>query len=355
MGLKEAITQLSSPEECERIYAAEDIGLAGEIEGVDPLCQRVVEEPSQAVRESIFAALALIPGNLVIERAAQLLSNDDPGIRNQALALLQSRGGAVVPELRGLLTSESHDLRKFAVDVLSQIEIPESEELLQIALADRDINVVITALENVRHCHSPALLHSVLQHALSGNHPMLVMAAMEALSRVGDAECYRKIREKFPTLAGTPSLYLRPALKLLGANGVNGDLLELQGFLTTCEPALRTAVLDALHSLLRRNGAVGIPEMWWRSLLARLPETVVAGERYQTLVLLGHLGHCAEVFEVLTAYLQSPESVDRLGAIEALSKNGFADARNILQSRLPLEHDPEVKQALEDALSVNGQ
>ena len=160
MGLEEAITQLSSPDECERTYAAEDIGLAGRMEGVDPLCQRVVDEPSQAVRESIFAALALIPDNLVIERASQLLSNDDPGIRNQALALLQSRGGAVVPELRSLLTSDSHDLRKFAVDVLSRIEPPEIEELLQIALADCDINVVITALENVRHCHSSALRHA---------------------------------------------------------------------------------------------------------------------------------------------------------------------------------------------------
>jgi len=355
MGLEEAIAQLSSPDECERIYAAEDIGLAGQIEGVNPLCQRVVEEPSQAVRESIFAALALIPDNLVIERASQLLSNDDPGIRNQALGLLQSRGGAVVPELRALLTSDRNDLRKFAVDVLSQIEIPESEELLQLALADGDINVVITALENVRHCDNPDLLRSVLQHALSGDHPMLVMAAMETLVRIGDPECYRKLREKFPTLKATPSLYLRPALKLLGANGVNGDLLELQAFLLTCEPALRAAVLDALHSLLRRNGAVGIPEMWWRNLLAGLPETMVAAERYQTLVLLGHLGHCAQVFEVLITYLHSPESVDRLGAIEALSKNGFADARNVLQSRLRLETEPEVKQALEYALGVNGQ
>jgi len=227
--------------------------------------------------------------------------------------------------------------------------------LLQIALADGDINVVITALENVRHCHSTALLHSVLQHALSGDHPMLVMAAMDALSRIGDAECYRRIREKFPTLQATPSLYLRPALKLLSANGVNGDLLELQGFLTTCEPAMRADVLDALHNLLRRNGAVGIPEMWWRRLLAGLPETMVAGERYQTLLLLGHLGHCAQVFDALIAFLQSPVAVDRLGAIEALSRNGFADARSVLQSRLRLERDPEVRQALEDALSVNGQ
>jgi hypothetical protein len=133
------------------------------------------------------------------------------------------------------------------------------------------------------------------------------------------------------------------------------DLLELQGFLTTCEPALRAAVLDALHSLLRRNGAVGIPKTWWRGLLTRLPETRAAGERYQTLLLLGHLGHCAQVFEVLTTYLQSSESVDRLGAIEALSKNGVGDAKNVLQSRLRLERDPEVKQALEDALDVNGQ
>ncbi len=260
-----------------------------------------------------------------------------------------------MPELRRLLTAEDHDLRKFAVDVLSRIETPEIEELLGIALGDSDLNVVVTALENVRHCHTPALRQAVLQHALSAEHPMLVSAAMDALGRIGDAECYRRVRERFPTLGATPSLYLRPALKLLGANGENGDLLELRSFLTTCEPSLRVAVLDALRNLLARAGATGIPDVWWQGLLARLPETTAAAERYQTLVLLGHFGHCEQVFEMLIASLQSPVKVDRLGAIEALSKNRFEDARSMMRSHLRLERDPEVRQALEDALRMNRQ
>lgn len=355
MGLEEAIARLSSEEECERIYAAEDIGLAGQTSGVDPLCLRVLEEPSQAVRDAIFAALAQIPDDLVIERAARLLGSDNSGIRGQALELLQSRGNAVVPELRCLLSANGKDLRKFAVDILSRIEPPEIEELLQIALADRDPNVVITALENVRHSDAPGLRQAVLDHALSGAHPMLVLAAMEAIGRIGDRECYRRIRERFPTLEATPSLYLRSALKLWSMNGEKGDLPELQGFLGTCEPSLRGAVLDALHTLLDRNGAAGIPELWWRNLLATLPETTDAAERYQTLALLGHSANCAQIFEVLVTYLQSGETVDRLGAIVALNKNGSVEGRQAMRSRLALESDPEVRQALENALGVNGQ
>jgi HEAT repeat protein len=353
--MEETILQLSSPDECERIYAAEDIGLAGLSEGIGPLFQRVVEEPSQAVREAIFAALAQIPDTSVMERAAQLLTSDDSGIRNQAVELLQSRGGAVVPELRRLLAADDQDLRKFAVDVLSRIETPEIEELLGIALGDSDANVVVTALENIRHCHSPALRQTVLRHALSGAHPMLVLSALEALGRIGDAECYRRIREKFPTLEATPSLYRQPALKLLGANGDGGDLLELWTFLTTCEANLRSAVLDALSSLLARVGAAGIPEDWWISLLARLTGITAPAERYQTLVLLGHFGHCEPVLEMLTAYLQSPLKIDRLGAIEALSKGRRENALPMMRSRLQLETDPEVRQALKDTLRVNGQ
>src|ERR1700690_4140965 len=162
MGLEESIRQLSSTDECERIYAAEDIGSAGQGEGVDPLFQRVVEEPSRAVREAIFMALGQIPDKAVIVRAAQLLSSDDSGLRNQALELLQSRGAAVVPELRLMLGAEDQNLRKFAADVLSRIETPEREELLEIALGDSDLNVVITALEDVRHCHTEALRQAVL-------------------------------------------------------------------------------------------------------------------------------------------------------------------------------------------------
>jgi HEAT repeat protein len=352
MGLEEAFLQLSSRDECDRIYAAEDIGIAGLCEGAEPLIQRVVQEPSQAVREAIFAALARIPGEAVTKRAAQLLSSDDSGIRNQAVGLLQSRGAAAIPELRRLLAAEDQDLRKFAVDVLSGIETPEIEELLEIALADKDVNVVIAALESVRHCHTPVLRQTVLQHALSDAHPMLVLAAMEALGRIGDTECYRQIRERFPTLEATPALYLQPALKLLGANGESGDLLELRDYLIACEPGLRSSVLDASCSLLARIGADSIPDVWWQDLLARLPETTSLAERYQTLVLLGLFATREEVFEVLANYLQSPDKVDRLGAIAAMLKERLADARCAMQTCLNLERDPEVKQALEDALQV---
>lgn len=355
MGLEEAILQLSSLDESERIYAAEDIGIAGLREGVDPLCQRVVEEPSQAVREAIFAALAQIPDDAVIQRTAQLLSSDDSGIRNHAVELLQSRGGAVAPELRRLLASDDHDLRKFAVDILSRLDATDTEDLLKIALADGDLNVVITALENVRHCHSSALRQLVLQRALTGEHPMLVLAAMEALGRIGDAECYRRIRQRFPTLQDTPALYLRPVLSLLGRNGTNGDLLELGTFLATCESGSRAAVLDALRDLLARIGSTDIPDMWWQALLAKLPETESDAERYQMLVLLGHFGHREPVFEMLVAYLQSPAKLDRLGAVEALSKSRFEDAIGTMRCRLQLESDLEVKQAIEDAFRVNGQ
>jgi HEAT repeat protein len=355
MGMEDTILQLSSLDECDRIYAAEDLGLAGLPEGVEPLFDRVAKESSQAVREAIFAALAGIACDSVIRGAVRLLSHDDPGIRNQAVELLQSRGGTVVPELRHLLIATGSDLRKFAVDVLSRIETPDSEELLAIALADRDVNVVITALENIRHCHTQELRQAVLHHALSGGHPMLVSAAMDALGRIGDAGCYRQIREKFPTLKAVPSLYLKPALKLVGMNGENGDLLELQSFLTTCEPNLRAVVLDALRNILARARAEDIPDAWWQGLLAELPETTSSAERYQTLVLLGRFGHREQVLEVLIASLQSRIKVDRLAAIEALSKNQFENSRCAMHSRLQLEVDPEVRQSLEDALRGNCQ
>jgi len=355
MGMEDTILQLSNVDECDRIYAAEDIGLAGAPEGAAPLFGQLLNEPSQAVREAIFAALARLPNDSVLQGAVQLLSHDDPGIRNQALELLQSRGNSVVPELRHLLAAPGSDLRKFAVDVLSRIETPESEELLAIAIADRDVNVVITALENIRHCHSRALRQEVLRHALSGGHPMLVLAALDALGRVGDAECYRQVRERFPRLKAMPSIYLEPALRLVGMNGENGDLVELQSFLASCEPKLRAAVLDALRNILARAGAAELPDAWWQGLLATLPETTSAAERYQTLALLGHFGQRKQVVEVLIAFLQSPVKVDRLGAIEALGQSRCESACCAMRSRLKMEADPEVRQALEDAFCGNGQ
>jgi hypothetical protein len=114
-------------------------------------------------------------------------------------------------------------------------------------------------------------------------------------------------------------------------------------------------VLDTLHNFLDRDAAADIPDVWWQGLMARLPETTAAAERYQILVLLGYFGHCPPVFEMLIAYLGSSAKVDRLGAIEALCRKRREDASSAMGRRLHSEPDPEVRQALEDALRVNGQ
>src|SRR3954452_25279948 len=97
--LCECIDKLTSADEADRMYAAEDIGYANQAAGVDPLLARLVEEPSRAVREAIFGALRLIEHHSVIEGALQLLDSDDSFLRNQAVEILRGRGDRAIPFL----------------------------------------------------------------------------------------------------------------------------------------------------------------------------------------------------------------------------------------------------------------
>ena len=185
--------------------AAEDI--AGSPEGIAPLVERVQQEPSRAVREVIFRSLAEIDDPAVISEVIKLLGSEDAQIRNEAVGLLQLRGAAVLPEVRSLLTDPNRDLRKLAVDVLGRLTDPGIDDLYEIALRDQDANVVITALENMRRCLRPESRTLIVQYGVQDTNPMLALAAIDALIRVGNQKCLEEVRGRFPDPLAISPLY----------------------------------------------------------------------------------------------------------------------------------------------------
>lgn len=351
MNLQEAIARLSSEDEAERMDAAEDI--AGSPQGIAPLVGRVQQEPSRAVREAIFRSLAGIDHPAVVSEAMKLLGSEDSQIRNEAVGLLQLRGAAVLPELRSLLAGPNRDLRKLAVDVLSRLADPEIDELYELALRDPDVNVVITALENIRRCLLPGSRTLIVRHGLQDANPMLALAAMDALIRVGDRQCLAELRGRFPDPLAISPLYVPAFLRLVAIYGGEDDVPFLLELLRTGTPRLRPVTLDALRAVLVRTGTAGVSDDCWKALLGGLPEAKPAAEQYQMLSLLGHFAGRDEVFTVLITYLQSPEKLERIAAIEALTRYRRDDAQTALVACMAAERDPEVRQVLQEAGQVN--
>lgn len=330
--------------------AAEDI--AGSPEGIAPLVERVQQEPSRAVREVIFRSLAEIDDPAVISEVIKLLGSEDAQIRNEAVGLLQLRDAAVLPEVRSLLTDPNRDLRKLAVDVLGRLTDPGIDDLYEIALRDQDANVVITALENMRRCLRPESRTLIVQYGVQDTNPMLALAAIDALIRVGNQKCLEEVRGRFPDPLAISPLYAPAFLRLVARYGGESDVHFLVELLKTDSPHLRPVTLDTLRALLVRAGTSEVSDDCWKVLLACLPKPKLAGEQYEMLSLLGRFAGREQVFTVLVAYLQSPEKLERIAAIEALSRYRPDEARTALMACMVAERDPEVREVLREAGQV---
>jgi HEAT repeat protein len=342
INLQECIDRLGSGDEADRIYAAEDIGYAGQAAGVDPLLERLPQERSRAVREAIFAALLQIDDDAVIEGAIRLLDSRDSFLRNQAVQLLQVRGVRALPCLERAFDQGDRDRRKFVIDVLARLGNCDSFDLFSRALADPDPNVVITAVESLGNTRQTRFRGQILNLLSPALHPMLLSACIEALAQISDDSTLAAVRSRLGTDEVVPE-WLRPSwLRLIGATGTPREVHEIASFAGA--PALHAAVLNALTLLRNRHPDVVIP-----SCLSRPLQEMVSDNQpplaYGAVRLLGSLSADEEVFDFLVKCLERDDKAIRIGAVQALREAGGARGEAILQQRLVSENDEEILQA----------
>lgn len=342
-SLDEYVEKLSGADETERIYAAEDIGYLNTANGVAALMDRLGRESSRAVRDAIFQALIRIEADAAIEAAIRLLENDEPQMRNQAVDVLRHKGAASVPFLDTAMRNGNKDLRKLVLDVLSGLQTSGTDGIYEAALADKDPNVVMTAVENVGRARATQFRHRIETLLLDeGSHPMLVAACLEALGGVGDELSLGAIRRRFPDLAAMPAFFLVSCLKAVGALGSTGEFVEVAGLLAVSDHHLRPAILGALIAIHQQNPA----ETFAAELLPVLKAVIENGDpplcRYEAARALGLLADRDDVYSFLVSCLSNPERWIRLGAIESLRSSQRPGLKNVLASHAQEETDEEV-------------
>ncbi len=341
--LRECIDRLTSADEADRMYAAEDIGYSNQVAGIDPLLSRLKQEPSLAVREAIFGALRQIEHDAVIEGALVLLDSDDSFLRNQAVAILQVRGAKAIPFLEQAFRAGDCDRRKFVIDVLARLGDSGTLDLYARALKDPDLNVVITAVESLGNARQTKFRETVADLISTGTHPMLICASLEALAQIGDAASVDAVRARLGPAAELPG-YLRPAfLKLLGALGRPEDVSEVAEMIG--RDGLEASVLNALTALRNRYRGLQLPEglsQPLRDVVSRNNSPLLA---YQAIRLLGGLLQEPAVFDFVEGCLDSPEKSIRIGAGQSMREARSEVADAALRRRMASEADEEVLQA----------
>jgi HEAT repeat protein len=197
MDIQSLIENLSHPDETERLFAADDLGMENAPEAVDPLIARLCIEPSRAVREMIVLALRKTETDAVMDHAVRLLGSDDPYIRNEMAALLQAKGEAALPWLTKAHQHLDPDVRKLALEAACQIPGEHTAALLRAALSDSDANVVISAVEIISTTASASFKEPLEELAREESSPMLLLAVIDALGAIGDERSLPILLERF--------------------------------------------------------------------------------------------------------------------------------------------------------------
>ena len=345
-SLNEYVAKLNCADEAERSYAAEDIGYLSGPEGVPALLDRLGQEPSRGVRGAIFQALIRIDADAAIEGAILLLESEDPQIRNQAVDVLRRKGARSIPFLNTVMRDGDKDMRKLVLDVLSGIPASEAREIYAAALSDKDVNVVITAVENLGRMRSGDFRNEIESLLRANPHPMLVGACLEALVGIGHASSLATIRGCFPDLAALPVFLLASCLKAMAALGSDREFAEVASLLLVRDPHLRPAILGALVAISPRWPLPDPGE----GLLPALRAVIEDGDpplcRYQAVRVLGFWVTRDDVYGFLISCLSSTERLVRLGAAETLRMTKRPELEAVLAARALEESDEEVLQAL---------
>ena len=345
-SLTEYAEKLNSSDQEERIYAAEDIGYLNDPKGVPVLLERLVKEPSRAVRDVISQALIRIDSDAAIEGSIRLLGHADPQIRNQAADVLRSKNARTIPFLIAAMRDGDKDIRKLVLDILSGSPASGAGEIYAAALSDLDPNVVITAVENLGRIRAVKYRSKIEDLLQPGAHPMLISACLESLVDIGQTSSLTAIRRCFPEFEKLPDFQLASCLKAIAALGSAREFAEVASQLYVRGSNLRSSILSALTAIQQRCPSLEASEI----LLSELETLVDSGDpplcRYQAVRLLSLLSNRNDVYTHLVSWLSSTERLVRLAAAEAIRMTERPGLELVLAARLCEETDDDVLEAL---------
>ena len=337
-NLNEYVAKLADTEESERSYAAEDLGYLNVPDAVAPLLERIQVENSPVVRDTIYQALVRIEHDEAIAGSLQLLESEDARIRNLAVSVLQRKGERALPFLKQAMRGPDHDIRKFVLEALRGIQSSAADEIYSAALSDPDINVVITAVENVGDLHLTRFCGQITNLLRPAAHPMLVAACLEALTAVGDGYSLAAIRHQFPDLAVLPQFLLSPCLRALAALGGEAEFNDILDLLPKRPAHLCTPLLSALVTLHGRGIYLNSPPPEpAESVLEKLRTMIERGEsplyRYRATRVLGFWVEHSDICGYLVSCLANLDRSVRLAAAEALRESNHPEVEEALAAQ----------------------
>jgi len=138
----------SNTERDKKDYAIEEIAKLDE--NAEYLISLIKNEDTDTGIATKIASVisAMEPTDTLIESIMELLKLDNAFVRNLGISILRNFGVAIKYYIVKFLIGNDRDLRIFAINVLGDVNFPESRDMLVELLEDEDdINVAMTAVD----------------------------------------------------------------------------------------------------------------------------------------------------------------------------------------------------------------
>jgi HEAT repeat protein len=237
-NIKKIIDKLHAKDPSVRRKAAEDLG-EGDERGIYPLIKALSDENS-GVQDAAMRALISYGGEIVAYMALPLL-RENSYLRNTGLIILRQLGAVSVPLLYPLLKDKDDDVRKFAIDLLSEIQTEVDPSQIVPSLEDPNANVRAAAAKALGDLgYHDAVLQLV--KCLS-DEEWVCFYALQSLGELKADEAISAIA----SLLESPSLVVRfSAIETMGRLGSSSALSALMSYLPKSDEDEKLAIVKSI-------------------------------------------------------------------------------------------------------------
>jgi HEAT repeat protein len=237
-NISKVIEKLSAVDPSVRRKAAEDLA-DGDERGIYPLIKALSDE-NTGVQDAAMRSLIAFGSEIAAYMVLPLL-RESSYLRNTGLIILRQQGAASVPLLYPLLRDKDHDVRKFAIDLLSEIQT--DVEASQLVASLEDVNA------NVRAAAAKALGDLGYRDAI----PQLIKRLNDeewvcfyALQSIGDLQA-QEAASDISSLLLSPSEVVRfSAIETMGRLGSSAALPALMSYLPRASDDEELAVVKSI-------------------------------------------------------------------------------------------------------------
>jgi len=310
---------------------------------------------NEFIRERIFEIFKRINNDWINNKLVELFSSDDPYLRNSAIEILQTKDDSILDLLYKKLDSDDKDIRKLVIDTAAGFDKDKIIDIFKKALNDKDINVVIAAVEYIGNIKIEELGENIFNIFIKSDNPMLKVVSLEALSKIGKACCIDDIKEYFRK-NGIDELYLFPYLKLISSVGDFKDILDLLDFLDINNQSYVNELVNAIENIIERKQIKELPEEVFDLLTRFYQSDIQSINKYEILELLVNYGD-KKTKEYVKEALNSDDKILIMGALEIIMEKEMESEflKEIKEVQLKYKNDEDIQDILSDLLYFSGE